>query len=49
MGVADLKSVSCVLYVLAQLGKKFCIKADVLNLYILNVTDDAARVFLDWS
>ena len=49
MSVADLKLVSCVLYVLAQLGKKLCIKADVLHLGILNVTDDAARVFLDWS
>ena len=47
--MADLKLVSCVLYVLSQLGKKLCIKANVLLLGILNVTDDAARVFLDWS
>ena len=30
-------------------GRNWGIKADVLHLGILNVTDDASRVFLDWS
>ena len=53
VSVADQKLVSCVLYVLAQLWKKLCIKTDVLHLGILNVTDDAARVLcwigVEWA